>query len=610
MIIVYFLYIIVAILTFSAAPSTPAGTFTTGQNILTILVLMAAFWHYNRVQFKRLRSRLDGDQITRHQAAKMYQTRINAHFIIAIVLFTFEIFAFDLKFFCLKLSAFGLYEFMGNLLGLTVLMLHLAMIWYWGFKNMGDVLELDDSAEKYIRSNIKFNLVIVIPWMSLSLLKDLLELVFPDIEAILGIPGVQEVFFGLFLLFLILFAPMFIARLWDCEPLPPSPLRDKITAYCRAQGVGFRDIMSWNALGKGLVTAGVIGVTARFRYLMITPALLELLDEDEVMAVVSHEVGHAKKKHPVLYVVFFMGGLFILFNYLMEWVYDFFFTTSMGINMFGGNGVDPGQIQSLSLPLLIVLFVLYFRFVFAYFMRNFERQADVYCFESGIDPNHMIGSFWKLKNRLGDDGKKNWHHYTLSQRIDFVRKGMEDPGVVSRHNRKVKRAVITFIALLVVSITLYHTIYNGQSGLKRAALYYEYRLEENPDQHQYYTALGEIYHRLKEWKDARKAYEYSIGLNPEQPGILNNFAWMLLTADDESQRDPERALTLARKSVQMEETQHHMDTLAEAYYQNGMYMEAYRAAKRALQLSTQDRGYYRRQLEKMKKALKEKNKSA
>jgi len=612
MIIIYFLYFIVAILIFSAAPSTPRGMYSTGLDILGILVFLAAFWHYNRVTFNRLRFRLNHDAITRTQAAKEYQTRINIHFIIAIVLFTLEIFAFDLKFFCLKLSAFGLYEFMGNLLGLTVLMLHLAMIWYWGFRNMGDVLELDDSAEKYIRSNIKFNLVIVIPWLMLSLLKDVLGLILPDIDMIMSAPGVQEIVFGLFLLLLILFAPMFITRLWDCEPLPPSPLRDKITAFCQSRGVKFRDVMSWNALGKGLVTAGVIGVAARFRYLMITPALMELLDEDEIMAVVSHEVGHAKKKHPILYVVFFMGGLFILSNYLMELLNDFFFTTSMGLKIItSSGGADSGQIQLIILPLFILLFVLYFRYIFAYFMRIFERQADIYCFESGIDPNHMIASFQKLKTRLGENGKKNWHHYTLSQRIDFVRKSMENPGVASRHNKKVKRAVITFIAFLALAITLFHTIYNGRSDLKRAVAFYEQRLDENPDNHALYAVLGEAYFQLKEWKEAKKAYEYSIGLNPHQPGVLNNFAWLLLTSEDETLRNPERALTLVKQSVQMEETIASMDTLAEAYYQNGMYMEAFRAAKRALQLATknhENHSYYEGQLKKMKKALEERNK--
>lgn len=610
MIIIYFLYFIIAILMYSAAPAAPAGMFSPGLSILTILTLLLGFQHYNRYRFTRLRARLNNEQITTEQAKRDYFTRINIHFVFALVLFAVEIYAFDLKFFCLKLSILGMTEFIGNLVGLAVFMLHLSMIWHWGFKAMGDILELDDSTEKYIRSNIKFNLVIVLPWLLLSIVQDLLKLVLPGFETLIYAPVIREIISMLFLLSLVLFAPLFVTRLWDCEPLPPSPLRDKITAFCLSRGVKFRDIMSWNALGKGLVTAGVMGVVAPFRYLMITPSLMNILDEDELMAVVSHEVGHAKKKHPLLYVVFFIAGFFILSNYFMEWMNDFFLTTPTGLKMITtvNGSVDAGQAQIYALPVLILLIVFYLRFVFGYFMRNFERQADIYCFESGIDPNHMINSFLKLKRRLGDDGKKNWHHYTLSQRIDFVRKGMENPEVITRHNKKVNRAVIAFIALMILSVTLFYTIYNGQSDLKRQAAAIELLLDENPEQTILYAFLGESYYQLKEWKNSKRAYEYAISLDYKQPGVLNNFAWLLLTSEDESLRDPKRALKLAGDSVELRESVESMDTLAEAYYQNEMYIDAYRAAKRTLQLATVNRAYYKRQLEKMKKAVKEKTK--
>jgi Zn-dependent protease with chaperone function len=610
MIIVYFLYFIIAILMYSAAPTASTGIFPAGQSIMTILVLIFGFLHYNRYKFTRLRDRLNHKYITLEQAKKEYFTRINIHFIIALVLFAIEVFARDLKVFCLKLSFFGLHEFVGNLVGLAVFMLHLSITWHWGYKAMGDVLELDDSAEKYVRSNIKFNLVIVLPWLLLSIAQDLLKLVVPRFETLIYAPYLREILSMLFLLFLVLFAPLFITRLWDCEPLPASRLRDRITAFCSSQGVKFRDIMSWNALGKGLVTAGVMGVATPFRYLMITPSLMNILDEDELMAVVSHEVGHAKKKHPLLYVVFFIAGFFILSNYFIEWVNDFLFTTPIGkklITIVNGT-LDTGQAQFYALPILILLIVVYLRFVFGYFMRNFERQADIYCFESNINSNHMINSFLKLKNRMGDDEKKNWHHYTLSQRIDFIRKAMENPEIITRHNKKVSRAVTAFILLMVLFTSLFYTIYDGQSDLKRQAAAIEILLEQDPEQTVLYAVLGESYYQLKEWKKAKKAFEYAISLDYNQPGVLNNFAWLLLTSEDESLKDAKRALKLAMDSVGIRESVENMDTLAEAYYQNEMYLEAYRAAKRTLKLATENRTYYKRQLEKMKKAVKEKTK--
>ena len=289
---------------------------------------------------------------------------------------------------------------------------------------------------------------------------------------------------------------------------------------------------------------------------------------------------------------------------------DFFLTTPIGLKLITtvNGSVDTGQAQLYALPILILLIVVYLRFVFGYFMRNFERQADIYCFESGINPNHMINSFLKLKSRMGDDGKKNWHHYTLSQRIDFVRKGMENPEIITRHNKKVNRAVTAFVLLLVLFITLFYTIYDGKSDLKRQAAAIELLLDQNPEQTILYALLGESYYQLKEWKNAKKAFEYAISLDYNQPGVLNNYAWLLLTSEDESLRNPKRALKLAQDSVGIRESVENMDTLAEAFYQNELYLEAYRAAKRTLKLATENRAYYKRQLEKMKKAVKEKTK--
>jgi Zn-dependent protease with chaperone function len=606
MILSNFLYFIVAILFFSAAPMAPTGVFTPAQNLMVVVVILLGFWHFNRYKFTQLRIRLNNEEISLEAAKKEYFTHINIHFIIAIILFAFEIFAFDLKYLVLQTAIPGFFEFFGNAGGLVVFILHLSIVWYWGFRTMGDVLEIGDSPGNYIRSNIKFNLFIVIPWLIFSIIIDLLRLFFPGSEIILSTPILREVIFCLFLVVLAIFAPVFIARMWDCKPLPPSELKDNILVFCRSQGVKFKDIVSWNALGKSLVTAGVMGLVSPFRYLMITPTLMNLLNEDEIMAVVSHEVGHVKRRHLLLYLVFLMG--FIIFGgYIMELIEDFFLTTSTGLGLIttSRGEVDLGMAQVFFLPLLILVFIVYFRFVFGYFMRIFERQADGYCFKAGLDPNHMISSFMKLKVRLGENSNKtNWHHYNLSQRIDFMRKGIDHPETITRHDKKVKRSVITFITVLILFTAVFFSTYTGQSNLKRLAAAIEIRLDKTPDDHRLYAVLGEIYFQLKEWKASEKAYKYAIGLNYNQPNVLNNLAWLLLTSEDESLRDPERALKLARDAASKEKAAHIMDTLAEAYYQNQMYWEAFQAAKQALQLSIDNRSYFNEQLEKMKKALK------
>lgn len=597
-----FLYFIIAILVFLGAPTAPGRMFTMGQDILCILILVLGFWNFTRNRFLQLKRRLTMGTITLEEAQKRYFAHINIHIVIAIALFTIEIFVFDLKFLITQVFTFGFSEFFTNIIGMAFFMLHLVIVWYWGFQAMGDILDLDRSAQHYIRSNIKFNLVILVPWLILTVIYDISTLLVPGLEDLINAPIFREVFSAIFLVVVAVFAPALITRLWDCEPLPPSELKDKIIAFANSQGVKFKGIMSWNALGKGLVTAGVMGVVAPFRYLLITPALMDLLDENEIMAVVSHEVGHVKKKHLPLYLVFLMG-LMLLTSAVQDFILDFFLTTQKGLYIVfpGQNVINTGVISAISIPVLLLVFIGYFRFIFGFFMRNFERQADGYCIESGIDPNYMISSFMKLGVRLGDDGKKsNWHHFNLSQRIDYIKKAMANPEMISLHNRKVKRWIGVFAILLILFSAV---SYKGQPNLKRWAAIIEHQLESTPDDHRLYSALGEIYYQLEEWKNAKKAYEYAVGLNYQQPETLNNLAWLLLTTEDESLRDPKRALKLAADAVEMREAAHTMDTLAEAYYQNRMYLEAVKTSKRALELATENSSYFKKQYEKMKDAL-------
>ena len=87
--------------------------------------------------------------------------------------------------------------------------------------------------------------------------------------------------------------------------------------------------------------------------------------------------------------------------------------------------------------------------------------------------------------------------------------------------------------------------------------------------------------------------------------MLNNLAWFYATCEVESLRNPKRALSLAKLAAEIESTSQIFDTLAESYFVNGMYAEAIEVGERALKLAKDNRAYYKRQLEKFRKAAKE-----
>ena len=69
-------------------------------------------------------------------------------------------------------------------------------------------------------------------------------------------------------------------------------------------------------------------------------------------------------------------------------------------------------------------------------------------------------------------------------------------------------------------------------------------------------------------------------------GVLNSYAWMLLTCEYEELRDPQAALPIARRAVELsaEQDPNILDTLAVAYYMTGDLDQAIEAQKKALAL--------------------------
>ena len=119
-----------------------------------------------------------------------------------------------------------------------------------------------------------------------------------------------------------------------------------------------------------------------------------------------------------------------------------------------------------------------------------------------------------------------------------------------------------------------------------------------------------VYYEKEDWLKCKKSYELSLELNYNQPEVLNNLSWLLLTSENKKLRDPKKALKLALDAVKLRETHYTLDTLAEAYYANSNYREALATAKKALEVSKkasdvtpENQLHYKKQLKKMKEAF-------
>ncbi|MCK5005093.1 MAG: hypothetical protein KAS21_08390, partial [Candidatus Aminicenantes bacterium] len=163
-----FLYFIIAVAIFVTAPGTPNDVFPVFQDILIIPILIFLFSLHIRNSFLRLKKKYREKDMHPGVFRSGYLRITNLSMIKAIIIFTLEIYIFDLKVIVMSVFRFGGITFTGDIIVLAIFILHFAIIWYWGYKTVGKIVYLSESAGKFISDNIKFNLAIVIPWLILT----------------------------------------------------------------------------------------------------------------------------------------------------------------------------------------------------------------------------------------------------------------------------------------------------------------------------------------------------------------------------------------------------------------------------------------------------------
>ena len=495
---------------------------------------------------------------------------------------------------------------LAHLGGLALFFSYLAIVWLAARPAYGLVFARTLSIRAFLLTNIKINIAIVLPWLLLSLSFDLLRLApYSDLRKLLDSPWGEPLLLVLFFLVLMLLFPPVIVRLWNCTPLPHGPARQRIEEFCRSQQIHFADILLWPLFEGRMLTAGVMGLSRRFRYLLVTPALLESMTPEEVEAVMAHEIGHVKHRHLQLYLFLFLGfgllaqltGLPLLFLLVDSDLFHYLLTVT--------NKPAEAVLTFATTLILLAVMLVYFRYVFGFFMRNFERQADIHALNAMGTAAPLIRVFEKialLSGRIRD--LPSWHHFGIGERIGFLERCAENPGIMARHQRKVLLALFIYsFVLLTGAITLWQlpADFPAESGTGRfVETLLVQKTREEPDNALWRHLLGDLHHSRKQYDDALASYRQALALAPENAEVMNNLAWLLLTAEQTELRDPLLALALAEQAASLQKSAHILDTLATAYWANGRPQEALATAEEALGLARDNRDFYRRQLERFR----------
>lgn len=602
-----FIYFILVLLVFtSAQPSEDQllpwwGGLVLGAGLFGLYLSLARSW-FTRLAAQAARTGGGGP---------MYFALLTRLSILAVILFTVDVFFLGFKDMILTLPLAGSSTALTGLGGLALFAVYLCALWAQGYPAYASIFRSRLSRTRYVWSQLRFNLPIVMPWLILSGVVDLTALLpWPVVQAWLNSQTGEMVFFFSFLVVLVVFMPAMIRPLWGLTPVPAGPQREAIEAFCRRNGFTYREIMLWPLYeGEGL-TAGVMGVVRRWRYILITRSLMRVLDDEEMAAVLGHELGHVRRRHLWFYAFFLAGYLVLAYSFFDLNLYIFLASDWTMDLLLAGEGSN-GTVISLMMALpIVVVMVIYFRFVFGAFMRNFERQADLFAFKLTGTIQGLVSSLEKIAFFSGQSRRApSWHHFSVAERVDFLVQADGAPSLIRRHDRKVRLMIGAYCLGLVLAGWAGYQIHQqglGENLNRQVALrILQAEVRRNPAAASAHRLLGDLYIQLNQTDKALAAYERAVALAPTDAESLNNLAWTLATQKNATTEDKARALLLARRAADLKPAHYILDTLAESLYVNGLTDEALEAIEAALRVAKlpEDRAYLRGQRRKFEAAL-------
>jgi len=246
---------------------------------------------------------------------------------------------------------------------------------------------------------------------------------------------------GSFILLILVVSPALMVKVLPVYELSSPYLRNLIENFTRTLKIKFQNILVLKPIGPRLYTAGVLGFFPPFRYLFFSEPLLKLLDEDEVLGVTAHEVAHLRNHHGLwLFLLLFSFPL-----YLLNLLFLFFLPFALmfeDVGAFSEFFEINKEILEIILSFYLMIFAfLFFRYIFAYFLRSLEREADMFaCYYLGSEVP-LVKALYKVGEATGQLFEKSWHHYGLYERISFLRKMFSQEGLSKEFFVKKKKRI-------------------------------------------------------------------------------------------------------------------------------------------------------------------------
>lgn len=230
-------------------------------------------------------------------------------------------------------------------------------------------------------------------------------------------------FFTSFEILLMWLYPVVIAPLFNkYEPIKDEALKEKITALLAKVGLKAKGIFQVDEGKRSKHTNAYFTGIGKTKRIVLFDTLLASHSQEEILAVLAHEIGHWKKKHILKQLIFMIAASFVgfyLVYLLVNWpsLYSTF-----------GLRQTPVYAGLLLVSVYFSCIGFFFSPLGAFISRRYEREADQMATDLVGTSEPMINAL----KRLAKDNLSNLHphpmyvwfyysHPPLLERIEYLR---------------------------------------------------------------------------------------------------------------------------------------------------------------------------------------------
>ncbi len=202
------------------------------------------------------------------------------------------------------------------------------------------------------------------------------------------------VFVGLFLLMAQLAPVILMPIFYKFEPLNNDGLRARLTRLGERAGTRVRGVYEWKLSEKSNKANAALTGMGSTRRIILSDTLLQNYSDDEIEAILAHELGHHVHKH-ILKSIFTQVGITFLAFWLINLVLRFVIARDWFPVL------DPRMYDFANLPLIVLVATvlgLVLMPALNAISRHHERQADRYAWEN----TPAIGPFVTSMQKLAD----------------------------------------------------------------------------------------------------------------------------------------------------------------------------------------------------------------